>query len=286
MKKNTILFSAAILLLSACGGEEKKTVDQEDQETKNTEVLVDYNIPSPSDQFKLIADMGVEKNTAIMHDPKDADLYTNSAQKALNFGVYTADVAYLTAFDETNQYLSYFGKLEKLGKDIGVAQVFGTELGEMAKKWDGNADSLFRLSDKTYNQTFRRLIEIDKGSELSLMLVGGWIESMHLMIGSSKGFGKSAKLDQAIADQKIVAENLLEFLVSYKDNAEVAEYSKEIKEIIKIYDGLSCSSGETTVGNNNGKLTFSGGSECKLTDKCFKELSVKVASVRKKIISI
>lgn len=286
MKRKHLFLGAALMLLTACGGEEKKSVDNDAEEVKTTEAIIDYNIPSPSDQFKLIAEMGVDKNTKIMHNPNDADKYTNSAQKALNFGVYTADVAYLTAFDETDQYLSYFGKLEKLGNDIGVAQVFGTELGELAKKWDGNADSLFRLSDKTYNQTFRRLIEIDKGSELSLMLVGGWIESMHLMIGSSKGFGKSPKLDQAIADQKVVAENLKEFLVSYKDDAEVAKYSASISEIIRIFDGLACSSGETTVGNNNGKLTFSGGSQCKLTERCFKELSAKIEQIRSQIISI
>lgn len=287
MRKKHILFGAALFLITACGGgEEKKTVEQEEETPTEAETIVDYNIPSPSDQFALIAQMGVEKNTKIMANPNDADKYTNSSQKALNFGIYTADVAYLTAFDETDQYLSYFGKLEKLGKDIGVAQVFGTELGELAKKWDGNADSLFRLSDKTYNQTFRRLIEIDKGSELSLMLVGGWIESMHLMLGSSKGFGKAPKLDQAIADQKVVAENLLDFLFSYKDDAEVAKYIKEIEGVLAAYDNLECSSGETKVGNSNGKLTFTGGEECKLTDKCFKELKTKVEAIRKQIISI
>ncbi len=287
MRNKHLLFGAALLVLVACGGEEKKTIESEEETTSvETDAIVDYNIPSPSDQFSLIADMGVEKNTSIMHDAKMADKYTSGSQKALNFGGYTADIAYLTAFNETDQYLSYFGKLEKLGNDIGIAQVFGTELGEMAKKWDGNADSLFRLSDKTYNKAFRRLIEIDKGTELSLMLVGGWVESMHLMIGSSKGFGKSAKLDQAIADQKVVAENLLEFLFSYKNDKNVALYISEIEEVLKVYEGLQCSSGETNVSNNNGKLTFSGGEKCKLTEKCFKELSTKIGTIRKQIITI
>lgn len=286
MKKKLILGTTLIVLLSSCGSEdEKQAVNLEDNKEKET-VEVNYNIPSPSEQFALISKMDAEKNTSILHDPLLADKYVNSNQKALVFGVYTADVAYLTSFNETNKYLSYFGKLEKLGSDIGVAKVFGQELGELAKKWDGNADSLFRLSDQVYNRTFQQLIEIDKGEELALMLVGGWIESMNLMIGSSRGNGKSPLLEQALADQKLVAENLLEFLVSYQDNATILEYTSEINEILKIYEQLDCSSSETKVKNANGKLSFSGGDVCKMTTKCFSDLAKKIGQVRTKIVTI
>lgn len=288
MRKSLYLFTGLLLMLSSCGGTEEKNdivIDENEKSNVDQEALVDFNIPSPSEQFALIAKMDVVKNTSIMHDPEMADRYTTSSQKALNFGVYTADVAYLTSFNETNKYLTYFGKLEKLGNDIGVAQVFGKQLGELAKKWDGNADSLFRLSDETYNKTFQRLIEIEKGDELSLMLVGGWFESMHLMIGSSKGYGKSPKLEKAIADQKLVAENLLEFLVSYKDNAEIENYSKEISSILKIYNEMDCSSSETKVENANGKLNFTGGEECNMTEKCFNDLKKRVEAIRTKIIA-
>ena len=286
--RKLIYSSLVFLTIYGCGsGERKKAIVQENNtETTTGGEKINYNIPSPSEQFSLIAKMDGIKNTKIMHDPKLADKYTNSTQKALNFGVYTADVAYLTSYNETNQYLNYFGKLEKLGGDIGVAQVFGVELGEMAKKWDGNADSLFKLSDQVYNRTFQRLIEIDKGNELSLMLVGGWVESMHLMLGSSAGFGKSPKLDQALADQKVVAENLLEFLVSYQDDVAVATYITELKGVLKAFDKLVCSSGETKVENSNGKLNFSGGESCKMTRTCFSELSSKIEALRTKIITI
>lgn len=285
--RKLILSALVFTTLYGCGSDDqKKEVVQEIETTEASDEKINYNIPSPSEQFSLIAKMDGVKNTAILHDPMSADKYTSSAQKALNFGVYTADVAYLTSFNETNKYLNYFGKLEKLGGDIGVAQVFGAELGEMAKKWDGNADSLFKLSDKVYNRTFQRLIEIDKGSELSLMLVGGWVESMHLMLGSSKGFAKSPKLNQTIADQKIVAENLLEFLVSYSDNTDVSTYVEELKAVLTAFNKLACSDGETKVQNANGKLNFSGGESCKMTEECLKDLTAKINNLRKKIVTI
>ncbi|MBI3240663.1 MAG: hypothetical protein HYZ43_17755 [Flavobacteriia bacterium] len=92
-------------------------------------------------------------------------------------------------------------------------------------------------------------------------------------------------MEQTVADQKLVAENLLEFLVSYKDNKEVADYAKEIESILSIYDEMACSSSETKVENANGKLNFSGGEECKMTEKCFNDLKNRVEAIRTKIIS-
>lgn len=285
MNKIVLVLGCFSILLFSCGGEEKQTLATEEQENTTQERVINYNIPSPSEQFALIAKMDGAKNIAAVNDPAAADAYSTSTQKALNFGVYTADVAYLTSFNETNKYLTYFGKLEKLGKDIGVAQVFGAELNNLAKKWDGNADSLFRLSDETYNKTFQKLIEIDKGEELSLMLIGGWFESMHLMLATSKGLDKSPKLSQQLADQKLVAENLLEFITSYQDNADIKKYASEVESVLKIYENMNCSSSETEVGNSNGKLTFSGGESCKLTEKSYNDLKAKIAGVRTAIVT-
>jgi len=105
------------------------------------------------------------------------------------------------------------------------------------------------------------------------------------MLGSSKGYGKSPKLEQAIADQKLVAENLLEFLVSYKDNADVAAYSEEMNAILDIYSKMDCSSSQTKVENANGKLSFSGGEQCKMTEVCFNELKQRIEKIRTRIIT-
>lgn len=287
MKKTIFLFAGSLVLLGSCGGNEdpKEELVPRIGEAPVEDPVIDFNIPSPSEQFSIFSKLDGQKNTALMHDPELADSYAGSARKALNFGVYTADLAYLTSYGETNRYLSYFGKLEKLGDDIGVSQVFGKELEELAKKWDGNADSLFSLSDRTYNRTFEKLREIGKGEELSLMLMGGWIESLHLMLGSTKGYSRSPELEQAIADQKLVAENLNEFMMSYQDDPDVAQYKKYLVEVLGAFEGLACSTTEPRVENTNGKLSFSGGESCRMTEKCFNDLKKKVQEVRTTIIT-
>lgn len=285
MKKFTYLLLLSVPLWYACSGEESDTKKEVDvEETSDSDGGMSFNIPSPSEQFEIISSLDGVKNTALVNDFNKAESYESSASKALNFGVYIADVAYLTSYKETSKYLSYFSKIEKIGKDLGVAQVFTDELGDKAKKWEGNPDSLFNLSDKTYNKTFQKLVDIDKGNELSLMLAGGWIESMHLILGTSKGFSKSPQIDGILADQKLVAENLIDFMIDYQDNSEVKSYMDKIGTILDIYNGMDCSSGETKVAKDGNKVSLSGGDTCKMNEKTFSALKAEIAKLRSEIV--
>jgi hypothetical protein len=288
MNKMFYFLLATVPFWYACSGSEKKEVKEIEMERPATDEPAEnamvFNIPSPSEQFEIISSLDGVKNTMLVNSPDKANTYATAVAKALNFGIYTADVAYLTSYKETSKYMAYFGKLEKLGTDIGVAQVFGKELSERAKKWDGNADSLFRLLDQTYTRSFQRLIEIDKGKELSLMLVGGWVESMHLALGSSKGFGKSPKMDEVLADQKLVGENLLDFLLDYQDDADVATYITKVSGILAAYDNMDCTEAETAVSKSGNKVRLTGGNSCTMNQKTFSALKKEVAAVRNEII--
>ncbi|MGV3630790.1 MAG: hypothetical protein ACO1O6_06275 [Bacteroidota bacterium] len=284
MNKLTYVLLVSLPLWYACSGEENEDVNQVEVEAEKEDSGVSFNIPSPSEQFEIISNLDGVKNVTLVNDYNKAASYEGSTSKALNFGVYIADVAYLTSFKETSKYLSYFSKIEKLGNDLGVSQVFTKELGDGAKKWEGNADSLFNLSDKTYTKTFQKLVDIEKGNELSLMLAGGWIESMHLILGTSKGFSKSPQIDQILVDQKLVAENLIDFMLDYQDNADVKSYIDKIGMILDIYQGLDCTSGETKVSKSGNKVSLTGGDECRLNEKTFAKLKEEVTKLRSEIV--
>ncbi|MBI3239020.1 MAG: hypothetical protein HYZ43_09305, partial [Flavobacteriia bacterium] len=62
MRKSLVLFAGLALILSACGGgEEKKEIDAEavTETPQETPSFIEFNIPSPSEQFALISKMDV-----------------------------------------------------------------------------------------------------------------------------------------------------------------------------------------------------------------------------------
>jgi hypothetical protein len=283
MNKFVYLLIIFISLISSCSSEEvkeenKKVVLEEKQENSG----ISFNIPSPSEQFELIAELDGIKDVKLVNDPKRS--YQGSKIQSLNFGVYIADIAYLTSFDEASKYLQFFNQLEKVGKDLGVSDVFSKDMGDLIKKWGNTPDSLFKLSNDTYSKSFQKLIDIDKGNELSLMLAGGWIETMHLIVGTSKGFGLSPKIDKILIDQKLVAENLIDFMIDYQDNKDVSDYMVKMSKVLDLYLELDCTNESTDVKENNGKITISGGETCSMNKATFSKIKTQIQALREEIV--
>jgi hypothetical protein len=107
---------------------------------------------------------------------------------------------------------------------------------------------------------------------------------MHLILGTSKGFGLSPKIDKIIVDQKLVAENLIDFMIDYQDNKDVSEYMVKMGKILDLYSGLDCSSSETNVKENNGKISISGGETCTLNKSTFESIKKEIQTLRSEIV--
>ncbi|MBI2257396.1 MAG: hypothetical protein HYU67_00680 [Flavobacteriia bacterium] len=270
--------------LISCGEtskeKDKKETKLEDDKIENTGIS--FNIPSPSEQFEIISYLDGIKDLSLINDPKRR--YEGSLKQSLNFGAYIADVAYLTCFDETSKYLQYFNQLEKVGKDLGISEVFTSEMTSLIKDYSNSPDSLFKLSNDTYTKSFQKLIDIEKGAELSLMLAGGWLETMHLIIGTSKGFGLSPKIDKILVDQKIVAENLIDFMIDYQDDKDVLNYMTKMGKILDLYQELDCVVENTNVNEKDGKIMISGGETCTMNKKTYNKLKELIKTYRTEVV--
>lgn len=284
MIKKIVYFSFFSLLISCGSNEEKQSIIETEEKIESSPSSIEYNIPSPAEQLKLFSKLNLEKNVKLLNSAENAVNYSTPESKALNFGVYASDISYLSSYKDNSRYLDYFNKMERMGNDIGVSQVFSKELTNQVQKWEENPDSLFVVSNEVYDKTFSKLVEINKGKELSLMLIGGWVESMYLIVNSKGTYEKNAKVNSMLADQKLVVENLIDFLIDYQDDETVHAYIDEIYSVLDIFNSMDCSSSETKVNKQKGKITLEGGQLCKLTEKNFTDLKSKINQLRTKIV--
>ncbi len=280
-----ISYFVVFFVVTSCGSSEKKQVVKEEITSITETVATEFNIPSPSEQFTLFKLLNLPKNLNLLNSAENASKYKDADKKALNFGVYAADISYLTSYKESSRYMEYFGKMERLGSEIGVSQVFSKELSEQVEKWEQNPDSLFIVSNEVYDRTFSKLVEIEKGKELSLMLIGGWFESLNIILNSAGEYNSKNKVNKLLADQKLVAENLIDFLVDYQDDVVVHSYLDEVAEVLAIFNQMKCSSTKRTVNKQKGKIAIQGGETCVLTEENFTDLKTKVLEVRTKIVN-
>jgi hypothetical protein len=287
MKKILFVFAIPMALLSCSSGEENLKDDvvvNDDSEFKNDLV---FAIPSPNEQFDLLQMIGGELVPNIVHDLSRLDDYATEASIAFNFGVYSADAAYLMKYEQGKRvFMDYVSGLDKLGQKLGISQIYGEELIKTIEEASDDPELLYDISGDNYLKVYDMMLENQKGAELAMILAGGWIETMHILFSTAGDFGNDIEIEDVISEQRYVLENLLGFMGVYSDNANVQELVTMLDAVIAAYNKMDCEEAEVEVKKADGnKMILSGGDSCLFTQESYNALSSAIKNIRTKYIA-
>lgn len=292
MMNKTIIVTCLLYLIVSCNSEEsqeKKSVDIDSQtEEKSDEPKneIVYSIPSPNEQYDLLYFLGGELDASYVNDLSRVSNYTTTKEKALNFGIYMSDAAYMMKFNQGKKvFLDYVSTLDELGRSLDVSQVYGEDLLDKVEEIGADSDKLFELSSDNYLQVFDKMIENDKGKELSLMLSGAWIETMHILFKSAGDFDADFEIQEAIVDQRYVLDNLIGFVSKYDENQEVIDVLEDLNKIKDIYDNLDCTQARVEVKEKeDNSFVLDGGDSCLFTQTTYTSMNNLISEIRNSII--
>ncbi|TAL57695.1 MAG: hypothetical protein EPN85_13470 [Bacteroidetes bacterium] len=289
--KKIIFFANAIALtvfLAACGNSEENadstTADStavDSSEMMASDEPQEYiSIPSPDEMFSFIKAVGgTGKSTSFLNNPNNYKNYVDTKSKALNFGIYATDFLYCSTFDYGTEGLKYFVNVKKLGDDLGISGAISESTADRIKKNIGKNDSLTDISNTLYYSAISEMEKSDKASLLSLVIAGGWIESMNIVTNMVKKFDAKDPAIERIAEQKYTLDNLIGYLDKYKSDANVAAVSNQLGELKVVYDQLKEETASGTVAAKNGKKVFGGGTSITITEEQYKAISEKVKNI-------
>ncbi len=288
----TLLSFIAVLGLWSCGGSKEDQSQNSDEfeeaqgtVKENIEQLV-YNIPSPSEIPYLLQATGAEYNQSLLNDRKKADSYGSRPDKAaLNLGVYTTDIGYLSSYDKTQEAIDYLNSSKKLADNLGVIGTFDTEVLKSFESNIGNKDSLANILNRAVKSTDKYLQDDSKNRLAALLLTGSFIEGLYISTGLIKTYPKDilpndarnlilTPLIQVILNQEKSVDEMVSMLASIKDQAEpIASLNTDILALQASYRALNI---EEQLKNNRSDLV--------LTDKHLSEITTIVEKIRKSIV--
>ncbi len=293
-KKFKLVASLAVALplalLTSCGGEDP--IVEEAIEDVVEDVVPEgnqsyYQIPSPDEMFSFIKESGLEFNGELLNSLQNADSYSDPKMQALNFGIYSADLAYTAAFQEFNETTKYFGTVQKMAEPIGITGAFDKSLMERAQGNLDNADSLVAITNTSYFAVVDYLEQNEQGDKLGIIASAGWLETVYV-IANSIDYAKDKAAVDRLADQKLALDNLLDYMSAYKDNADVAEVLSWFNELELVFANLSESeskgSGISFKKKESGKMVLGGGSSISISEEQFNAIKEKVNEIRNKIV--
>lgn len=294
LKHTVYLFLSALLAvgLTSCGSSSKKDEQSENSEefkeaegslkTQIQEVV--YNLPSPSEIPYLLQGTGAEFNESLLNPRTKVDSYVNRSDKAaLNLGVYTADIGYLSSYEKTQEAIDYLNTAKTLADNLDVIGSFDADILKRFEANIGNKDSLTHLLDQTVKRTESFLNNDSRNKLSALVITGSFIEGLHISTGLVKTYPRNILPDdkrnailthiiRVVLEQKKSVSELLKMLKSVEQTEPVTNLVTDLSKLEETYKSLNI---EEQIKNNRGDLV--------LTDKNLTEITAIVEKLRKSI---
>jgi hypothetical protein len=189
----------------------------------------------------MLQDLEVGYILTISNRVENARKYLTSPSKAINLGVYGADLSYATLYNIQQEVINYLNAIQSLATELNMSKIYDETLYDRIKNnWD-KRDELINILTDSFNNTYAYLS--DNGQQaLALLVVGGaWVEGMYLTTHVSEAAYQVAGISKVLIEQKNSFDLFLDITKPYMDNQNLKEFIDKLEPIKKVYAGLTTS---------------------------------------------
>jgi hypothetical protein len=297
IKSFRILNVAFVLTLFACSSPQTENKSDSDPVIEEPSAVIEepaadngvfYQVPTPNELFAVLKNSNTAYNKDILNSIDNIGNYTSKGMKALNFGVYAADLAYVSSLGHIEDASKIFETIRTLSKELEIENALDEVIYKRIQSnlEKSNADSLFYLSNDVYYNAYSYLDQNERSDVLGMIVIGGWIEGLDIILNLGP-YEEGSEVVQRIADQKLTLENLLIFTSKIEDE-DLNQVISEIAAIEEVFNGVSSENGNeselTTTTGEDGVAVFGGGSSISITEDQFEQLKTVVDEIRTSIV--
>lgn len=239
-------------VLNSCkgGGEAKQEKKAEMEQVKTIENQIGTNVyplPTSAQVIKTLTELEVGYIIGISNPVDNAKKYFSSTARAINMGVYGADLSYATLYNMNQEVIDYLASIRSLANELNMSKIYDEELYNKIKANFDNRDELVKVLTDAFNNTYGYLAE-EGQQPLALLVVGGaWVEGMYLTTHVTEAAYNVPKFAGVLLEQKKSFELYLDITKPYMNDPSVADFVKTLEPIKKVYDGLGSSLTEQNI---------------------------------------
>lgn len=290
-----IVFSVVALFFAwSCTSQEEKDKEKE-LEVKidsSASMLVKFNntlfsVPSPYQMAMLAREQKIDFNKDFLNPTSNVNKYSTDFKKALNLGVYGANLGYINIYEQNPDAITYFAVVKSLAAQLNIIGAFNPKTISRIEKNMGNKDSLLYILSSTYRTADQYLKDNKRDDMGVLILAGGWIESFHIIIDIAKKQNNQEIINR-IGEQKHPLDNLIKILSPYYNQSE--DFAKLVDSLIDLaydFDGIDFKYKyeEPVVDVKAKTTTVTGKTEVIISGEQLKTISDKISKIRLNIVS-
>ncbi len=230
-----LLFSAFLFSCSNNNSSKKaaEAVDDVSVEDLNTAV---ENMPMPS-SYEIIQTLnksGAGYIFDITNPPANVENYVSYKQKAINLGIYAADLTYTTTYQKKDETAMYLDNFVQLVGDLEITTLDRNFFQRVQNNLD-NKDSLIIIIKEAQYNTQKFLNKSGKNEIALYALTGSWVEGMYLVGATLKFAEDKQPLFNIIIDYKKSLQELIKLMEKYKDDENFKDLYSSLKELDNLF---------------------------------------------------
>jgi len=253
MKRICIQVIIPFLVLAAVGlgscknrnteGQQTIVLDERAKIEKSIEESI-YPLPTSAEVIKLLSDLEIGYMIGISNPIEKASTYLTSKSRAVNLGIYGADLSYATLYNMQQDIINYLNAVRVLANELSMSQIYDENLYTNLKNNFDNKDNLVALLTDAFNKTYGYLSENDQES-LALLVVGSsWVEGMYITTHISESVYNVEGIVKVFLEQKNSYDLFIDIAKPHADDPLIQEFLKDLEPISDVYAGIETSLSE------------------------------------------
>ncbi|MDH5380325.1 MAG: hypothetical protein OEW75_05720 [Cyclobacteriaceae bacterium] len=293
-----LVFITLILIITSCGGKKPseddflKSIDEApvvestvDQEMINA---ILQQIPSPLEISLMLKESGLNYNSDLLNSPDNRVNYNTNFQKAINLGIYGTDLGYTNIYEQNQDGLEFMAAIKDMADGLSIGQFFDIEtIGKLASN-SQNLDSLLLITTQNFNSINAYLQNQGRSNLSVLLLMGGWLEAMHITCQVANKVPDNKLLKEAIGEQQVVTESLKLLMDLYGEDPSMKGLKEDLDPLWAEFENvvITIEKGETTYEVVDGIMIINDNSTSSIviSDETFKNITTRLNEIRSKII--
>lgn len=245
MKKSIMMaaLAMAVLGMTNCTTNNSRKAEVISKESVEQEVReFVYPLPTAFEITEMLNRIEAAYMPVICNSKENYDKYMTESKRALNLGVYSADLCYANTYNQSTLVKEYTDVVKKVIDALDMTQAIDPELPNKMESNENNKEELTKLITDAFYDSYEYLNKNDRGPVSILIVAGSWIEGLYISTHISEFTFENKEIVKILLSQKEPLLKLMELLNEYRNDEGVLVVKNSIEPLYNIYAGIDESS--------------------------------------------
>ncbi len=237
-----LLTLVGALFFVGCGGEKASESETEEAQQALESFIqerFEYPIPNSYEVTNMLQEANANFVFNITNDPENVASYETTWQKAMNLGVFGADLSYASTYNRQEETMMFMDASKTLIDDLNITTAFNKSMAERIERNLENKDSLIIIIGESFADTYNHLMQNGEEKTSLLVIAGSVIEGMHITSQLIIASDYNETLMEVLSNQKDEVKELVQLMDAHAEDQNVNRVLPTLRYIDLTFDQVS-----------------------------------------------